>query len=87
MKYFSWHDKPAIIVSLKKHFVTGYYYRDKKWKAANIHQVASFYNTEMDFSADGHELTKEEFLSKFGNVLYSFNLDSKVLYPINLDLK
>ena len=41
----------------------------------------------MDFSADGHELTKEEFLSKFGNVLYSFNLDSKALYPINLDLK
>ena len=76
MRYFSWYDQPAIIVPTKKGFVGGYYYRDNEWKSANIHQVASFFGTDLDFSADGHELSKEEFLSKFGSVLISFNLDS-----------
>lgn len=77
MRYFSWRQQPAVIVSVNKDSLRGYYFQNGKWQVANVHQVASFFNTELDFSADGHEITKDEFVAKFNNVLDSLEIESK----------
>jgi hypothetical protein len=77
MRYFSWRQQPAVIVSVNEDSVRGYYFQNGKWQVANVHQVASFFNTELDFSADGHELTKDEFANKFNDVLDSLVIESK----------
>lgn len=68
-KYISWYDAPAVIINNGDETVSGYYWRDLKWNTANVHQIGSFHGTDMDFNANGHELTKDEFISKFGDVL------------------
>jgi len=68
-RYVSWYDEPAVIINNGNKTYTGYYWRDWKWHTANAHQVGSFYGTDLDFDANGHELTEEEFISKFGDVL------------------
>lgn len=77
MRYFSWQQQPAVIVSVNEDSLRGYYFQNGKWQVANVQQVASFFNTELDFSADGHEITKDEFVAKFNNVLDSLEIESK----------
>ena len=77
MRYFSWRQQPAVIVSVNEDTLRGYYFQNGKWQVANVQQVASFFNTELDFSADGHEITKDEFVAKFNNVLDSLEIESK----------
>ena len=76
MRYFSWRQQPAVIVSVNEDTLV-VLFSNGKWQVANVQQVASFFNTELDFSADGHEITKDEFVAKFNNVLDSLEIESK----------
>jgi hypothetical protein len=64
-EYFSWFNKPAVVV--EKHDVEfiGFYWTWLKWKEASYFQLESFYGADNDL--DRLKLSKEEFIKRFGS--------------------